>query len=453
MSKGPESRGLALKRRFVFAYLLGALVLSVGITCVRSRAGMTAVYQKAAERFVQGEQFYRPDDPAAFTYPPFFVLPYLPLSALPETAARTAWYFANFCLLAAVVWLTLRMIDPVIQQGARQGKARARTAYLLIAVFAGRFLISPVEYQSHDLLVYALLMLAISAWAAEANGRAGGWTGIAAACKATPLLFLPVFLAQGRTRAVLLLVLALVLATFLPDLMVANPDRQPWVISWYQKFVSKVDAASAPDAKGAWVSWNLLNQSLSGTMYRLFTPIAEKTPLRWNVCLYPLGSRSLQAITLALKLAILGLLVWIAWPGRLRGQSPCERTFCTLGQGAAVLCAMLLLSPMSGKQHFCLLFAPLSFCLVDFLYRRRDPFVGLTLAMLFLFGALAGKDVVGGPLHRQLAAYGSLTWCTLACLLVCGYIVIGRSRCDQHIPHGQAEPSPADPPTTGPPIP
>ena len=88
----------------------------------------------------------------------------------------------------------------------------------------------------------------------------------------------PVFLAQGRTRAVLLLALTLVLATLLPDLLDANPDGQPWVVSWYQRFVSKVDAISSPDAQGAWVSWNLLNQSLSGTMYRLFTPIAAPLP-------------------------------------------------------------------------------------------------------------------------------------------------------------------------------
>jgi hypothetical protein len=400
------------------------------MTCMRDRPGETRVYRKAAERIRHGEQFYRLDDPPAFTYPPFLVLAYLPLTFLPEGIARVIWYFTNLCLLGAIVWLTLRMIGPTIQQGIRRGRARAPVAYVLIAVLASRFLISPVEYQSHDLIVYCLLMLGISAWSGNADGRAGCWTGIATACKATPLLFLPVFLSQGRLRAAVVLILTLVVATLLPDLFFANSDGGLWVASWYEELASKVHAGSAPDAKGAWVSWNLLNQSLSGTMHRLFTPVAEETESRWNVCLYPLESRALGAITIGLKLAIVGFLLWIVWPGRRRGVSPSERTFRTLGQGAAVLCAMLLLSPMSSKQHFCMLFAPLSFCVVDFLYRRHDAIVGLTLVAFFVFGAVTGKDIVGTALHCQLAAYGSLTWCTVGCLMICGYIVIRRSRAD-----------------------
>ena len=37
---------------------------------------------------------------------------------------------------------------------------------------------------------------------------------------------------------------------------------------------SRTDDQAYVDAQGAWVSWNLLNQSLAGTLYRLFTPVA-----------------------------------------------------------------------------------------------------------------------------------------------------------------------------------
>ena len=424
-SQSGESRPRS--RRLVI-YVLVSLGLSVVMTCVRDKPGMTVVYRTAAERFLRGEQLYCPQDEMAFTYPPFFVLAYLPLAYLPEDLARLTWYFANFCLLGAIGGLTLHMVRPIMHGSDRGGRRRAMVAYGLIGVLSARFVISPIEYQSHDLIVYFVLMLAIRAWSGSAGGAAGGWAGMAAACKATPLLFLPVFLWQGRFRAALVLTLVLVLATLLPDLLSPDPDEPLWVLSWHAKFVSRVDAGSAPHAQGAWESWNAMNQSLSGTLYRLCTPVEEATRVRWDVCLCPLNARHIEILGIGLKLAMFGLLLAITWPGRLRRMHPSERAFCTLGQGGAILCAMLLLSPMTSKQHFCVLLAPLSFCVVDFLYRRRDPIVGTTLAALFVLGALAGKDVVGPAIHRQLAAYGSLTCCTLLCLLACGHIVVCRAR-------------------------
>jgi hypothetical protein len=427
-AKTPRSGDSRARGRRMAICLLAALVLSVVMTYVRDKPGMTVVYRTAAERFLQGEQFYRPQDSMAFTYPPFFVLAYLPLVWLPEDPARMVWYFANFCLLGAIVQLTVRMVGPIVQAGGRGGKARAIVACVLVGILSARFLISPIEYQSHDLIVYFLLMLGILAWSRSAGVATGGWVGLAAACKATPLLFLPVFLWQGRFRAVIALVAVLVLATLLPDLLSPSPDAPLWGLSWHEKFVSKIHAGSAPHAQGAWESWNMMNQSLSGTLHRLCTPVEQATRVRWDVCLCPLDARQIAFLAIGLKLAVLGLLLAIAWPGRLARMHASERTFSTLGQGGAILCAMLLLSPMTSKQHFCVLLAPLSFCVVDFLYRRRDPIVGIVLGFVLFVGALAGKDVVGPAIHRELAAYGSLTWCTLLCLLACGHIVVCRAR-------------------------
>lgn len=70
----------------------------------------TPVYRTAAERALLGEQFYRPDEPPCFTYPPLMVLPYVPLTWLPERPARAIWCMANLCMLAGIVWLTLGLM-------------------------------------------------------------------------------------------------------------------------------------------------------------------------------------------------------------------------------------------------------------------------------------------------------------------------------------------------------
>jgi hypothetical protein len=188
-----------------------------------------------------------------------------------------------------------------------------------------------------------------------------------------------------------------------------------------------VDIGSAPDVAGSWNLWNPLNQSLPGTMYRLFTRVDDLPGTRWDVSLIGLSPAGLRIVTVGAELGVIGLLLFCASPARFRGASRQERAFAALGQGGAVLCGMLLLSPMSSVQHFCFLLAPISYCCVDFLYRRRDPWVGAGLGLL-LCNALACGDVIGGHAHRQLQAYGHLTWACLITMAMCGYILSCRAK-------------------------
>ena len=72
-------------QRASISIVLALAVLSIVMPQLR-RPGDIEVYLKAAGRLVHQEQFYRPDDPPPFTYPPFFALPFIPLLCLPDTA-------------------------------------------------------------------------------------------------------------------------------------------------------------------------------------------------------------------------------------------------------------------------------------------------------------------------------------------------------------------------------
>ncbi|MBN2218410.1 MAG: DUF2029 domain-containing protein [Pirellulales bacterium] len=409
-------------RRLLVLYLAASLVVSIAISFFRDAPGDRAFYDLGARRYLAGEQFYCPDDNAAFTYPPFFVLAYIPFSRFIEPVAEIGWTFTNLCLGGAVVWLTLRLARPLIERGEGTVGPPRGVAWLVLAAFTARFLLSPIEYQGHDLIVYFLSTLAISAWAAGGDKAAGFWAGLAAACKATPLLFFPCFLRQRRLAASAVLLLTLAAATLLPDLFRRNPDSPVWVSSWYGRFVSKVGVADAPSAQGAWTKWNPLNQSLSGTIYRLGTP-----GLSQDVCLYTLSASQIRLFTLAAYLAVLAVVFWATSPRHLCGLDPAQRAFSVLGMGGTVFCGMLLLSPMSSKQHFCVLFTPLTFLIIDFLYRRRDPIVAAALAVCFVFGTF-GKDILGRELGTLSLCYGSLTLVTLVCLLTSCHVVVSRGR-------------------------
>jgi len=430
--------------------------LSVLFPLVRKRPGETVVYDKAGDRIVRGEQFYTPEEGKAFSYPPFFALPYVPLAPLPEKLQRGIWYFINFIFLGLILYLLARQVWPAIQAepllitgppgdpagrkwwhpvGAiwsntlasiRRHRPPKLVLWLVVGVLSARFIISPLEYQSHDMIVLLLGALTISAWGSGAQIRSGIWAGLGAACKATPILFILGFLSKLQFKALIACVLAAAAATVLPDLLFPNPHGGLWVVTWYEKFVSKVGVGRAADAEGAWESWNFLNQSLAGTIHRLFTPIADAPPTHINVCIWRLGPAAIKIVTALSQLAIVGFLFLVFWPGHGRGLSRNQLSLQRLGEGAAVLCAMVLLSPMSSKAHFCILLYPITFCAVDFFYRRRSPVVPVAFLLVFLVGTLSAKDLIGIELGNLFLAYGSITFCTLACFLATVYILIRR---------------------------
>jgi hypothetical protein len=207
----------------------------------------------------------------------------------------------------------------------------------------------------------------------------------------------------------------LVTATLLPDLIFPSRDGKPWALCWYENFVSKVAVAAAPEAGGAWARWDILNQSLPGTLYRL-TARPQNTS-QTDVCVVPLSDSQLRFVTFAFEAFVVGIIGLAVWPRRIAVWTDEQRSFATLGQFGVVLCGMLLLSPMSSKHHFCTLVVPIAFCVVYVLFQHRDRVVLGGLAAVFLFGTLGAKDLVGDGIGNLLQACGSLAFCTLACLI------------------------------------
>ena len=409
-------------RKRTIAVLLVIAAAVAAVMPLQGKSGELPIYMMAAQRILRGEEIYRPDDPhaQAFTYPPFFVLPVVPLAPLPPLAQAGVWWFINLVLVGVIVFVIARMIWPAVVRGVNNGGRPPWVLALGVAVLSLRFLISPLEYQSHDLIVFALVVLAGCAMSHERGVWAGICGGLAAACKATPLLLLPLFCWQRRFRAALCFLVALVLATLLPDLLFPAPDGHLWVAHWHDKFVSKVQVGASAQVAGAWSPWNLLDQSLSGTIFRLSTPVERRGDM-FNVCLLELQRAGQQRLTLALELLIVGWLAWCTWPRR-RTAVGREPGLVALAEIGMVLCAMLLLSPVSSTQHFCMLLAPITACATHWLYVRRDPLIAGVLLLVLLFGTLAARDLLG-PYAAWPQALGAKTWCTMALLLACGRIL------------------------------
>jgi hypothetical protein len=268
-----------------------------------------------------------------------------------------------------------------------------------------------------------LSALCLQAWSQNQDARAGLFAGLAAACKATPLLFAPVFLWQRRFRALACLSLTLVAATLLPDVVTPAKDGSPWVATWYNTFVRGVRPGATAEAPGAWTRWNELNQGLAGTLQRISSPPGpDSTPGVCDIHLWEPSPRVLKGITTAMQLGVLALLGAALWPPR-HTLTPDQQRFVRFGQGGAVLCAMLLLSPMSSKPHFAALILPLSVCVGEFLYRRRDPVLVAGFIVLTFVSSLTVKGIWGTYVGNVFLSYGSVCWSTLLCMFLTTRVV------------------------------
>ena len=426
----------AFRRRLTLAAaaVFGAVLLAGIIASVREKPGELPVYVRAAERAVSGGSFYDPLDRPAFSYPPAFSLVAVPLVPLSDFGRRWAWWAVNLVLLGGVLVTVWALVRPALGGGETDASRRRLWVWGgVTVVLAGRFVLSPLQYQSHDLILLASLTASAVLWTRRADGRAGVAAGIAAACKATPLLVLPFFLLRRRWSAAGALLLALAAATVAPDALFPNPDGGPWAITWYERFVADIPVSAAPDVDGAWDSWNPLNQSLAGTVARL-TQDPPGGQGRTAVTLWHAPTAA-KGVTLGCQVAVLGWLAWCGWrptsddapaapfadaeapPG---GLTPGLRALAEL---SLALCGMLLLSPMSSTQHFCFLLPGVAVIAARVILDRGDRWNLAAGAFLLAVGTLPAKDLVGDANAEVVRSLGGHTACAAVVLWASGRLL------------------------------
>ncbi|QDT15996.1 glycosyltransferase 87 family protein [Alienimonas californiensis] len=431
-------------------WIAAAALLGAAAAAARDKPGDLPVYTRAAARAVAGGDFYDPADVPSFSYPPALVLAALPLLPLDDFGQRWAWWSLNLFLLGGILWTVKAAVTLALEVASETGESRTAEARRrvwawggLTALLAARFVLSPLQYQSHDLILLALLTAGAVWWTRGRDGAAGAACGLAAALKATPLLALPFFLLRRRWRAAAAMTAVGAATTILPDLLFRNPAGGPWVFTWIERFVRPVSAGVAPNVPGAWTRWNPLNQSLTGTLTRLTSAPTEAEHVPVQLILASPGVT--RGLTLAAQAAVIAWLAWCGWRPR-RDDRPAEPLAATvppdvtatsdrltpglrcLAELSLVLCGMLLLSPMSSTQHFCLLLPGLAVVAARLIMTPRDKTNVLLTAVLLVLGPLPAKDVVGDYAAEVVRSGGGHTACTLLVLWATGRLLIRDRR-------------------------
>ena len=318
---------------------------------------MLELYDQAAFTMLHGDS---PEGIAAMAYPPLLVAMYIPFVEMSDLVQRIAMLGVMACFL---VFIFSTMQSMVV--GKHTFKKTA-VYWCLVAAIVGRYVVSPIENYSHDLLIAALIFLAIRCWANQKEKSGGVAIGVAAACKATPLLFLPFLLLQRRWKTALVMSIVMVIAFFLPNILFPR-DTGTWTGYWFSLVLNSLQITDGSHGVVHWSTWNQLNQSISGTVERLFSFPIHPNEDAVDIRIMTLSSQAISIITNSLRIVVLGVLfVALYVPSK---QPIVFRRFC---EGSLLVCAMLLLSPMSSKAHFFLLLLPGCVMMRFWMWEKKD---------------------------------------------------------------------------------
>jgi alpha-1,2-mannosyltransferase len=295
------------------------------------------VYRLAGRVLLDGGDFYRLPGPLQFLYPPFTALLAVPLAILPPAVVQIGWAVAAALMIVAV----LHRWD---QTGWRLSLWATAVVYAVLPVN------QTLAFGQVGILLVALVVLDLAPGPRALPGRRllpeGVLTGVAAALKLTPMIFVLYLLAVRRWRAALTATVAAAGCTILGAIILPGASLDFWT-----------RLAHGDTGLGHSLVY-YTNQSVYADFLRVFR-------------LAPIGA----VLGLVLSAVVVGLGVWAAAVWHRAGEV----------RFAVVLCgvASLLASPVSWLHHFVWV-VPLAFSLAELTRRRVSPSWLIVLGWVFV---------------------------------------------------------------------
>ena len=401
-------RGIAAalwRRRYSVAtfLLLGGFAFSA---VLRTHSEWTEVFIEAARALLRGQDFY--SVVRDFTYPPFSAFSMIPFVPLNPFLGRGIWYA---CCIASILYLTTKAWrlsgGPRIEAGRTYPAAskQEQVAFLLgHGVVLLPFLLNALSHLQTDILIAALIMAGCGAIVSRRFLVGATWIGVAAAFKATPLLFAPYLIWRRQYLAGIWLFVVAVLASLGADLVHRPPDGGVWLTRWAKLYVTPMGKSDF--MPGDWKNDLNNNQAIAGAVRRWMTTSPTEDPLDRR----PFANRMSPAIAAKIRYMFIGgcalmtliPLAAVQWRRYrtlipLRGSTPAYDTerdtnlpsLAVLEMG--LICSlMLLLSPNSSRAHFCLLYLP-AFSVARRAIHGKDLIVRIFFALALLSSVLSTR--------------------------------------------------------------
>ncbi|MGN6750381.1 MAG: glycosyltransferase 87 family protein [Xanthobacteraceae bacterium] len=364
---------------------------------------MGPFYSTAARCVLGGEALLTCLPP--YPYQPVLAIFFIPLAFLPAVLQRLIWYVIFVGCLVIAVRLT-----EAIAERLYPGATRGRNLFWLrtiMLVTCGKHFLDVVTYASHDPLSLAIIMFAT--WALF-NGReaAGGlWLAVAAAIRASPLIYLPYLILKRRLLASLVFIVALVAVSLIPDIVGAlRGGHTGYLTDWLAQIVGPALVPGTSSKLVFWDIWNgsnLYNQSLRGLINRFAT-----APV------FGLSPTVILIVVDGIFAAIVGVLLLL---------SPRRKEYVAIDT-MVLLIAMLALSPMTSRYHYIFVLPGVILATAATMTDPRLRTLGTwVLVASFLLRAGTSNDLAGQRITDFAYSYGFMPLGAIALYIIFGAIV------------------------------
>lgn len=332
------------------------------------------VYPQGGACVVQGEPLRTCAE--LFSYPPAFAFLMAPFAAMPMGLRIVVWYLISIAATIGCFWVSEKLVLKLLP--GRWSQIELAWLRIVTVIVSLKFVLAVFEYQAYDTLAAFIIFLGL--WAVLRNRTfvSGVLLALAAAIKATPLVFLPYLVVKRRYIAAVIFVAVFVGLWALPDIYHALKGAYPhYTESWIKQIVSPALAHEQTDATfwKTWMGANILNHSFRGTVARMVVGTAAEA--HGQLVLYSLC---------AVYVAVIGLLL-------LRSA---RRDGFVAVDGSILVIAMMMLSPMTSRYHYILLVLPYM-TVIGLAIRDRSlrmPAI-VTMAIAFVMGTATSNDLAG----------------------------------------------------------
>ena len=414
-TRPPTARGEWKLSCRAIAIATGILLVILGIqTVLRNSSEWQDVYVAAGREMMAGKDIFNAG--FGYAYPPFVALVAAPLNLMPAWLSKLLWFAGSAIGLVVMVTASWRLAGGVpLNRTALLAKDEFFSLLCGVAINLGFFL-NAFAHQQTDVIVGGLVMAGALLLSAQHDLRGGSLIGLAAAFKATPLLWSPYLLSRRRWTSAAAVMIVAIAVNLLPDAVVPSARGGWWLGMWFNDFILTTQAFDAP--LGLWASAIEYNQSLGGTLQRLINSKLVFDPMIAFVPRPILGPVPLKVI--AYSSFILLVTVSMVAANRARRGAPFAVGLPNREsyEFSLVLILMLLLSPMSGRPHFGILILP-TFCLVRFTAAVGDRLTTFILAAVALLVSPPYRYLVPANIHGALLWAGATTFATLLLWIGC----------------------------------
>lgn len=392
----------------------------------------TKLFAVSARHMQAGERIHRDDEGDTYVYPPAIALVSIPLANLPKVPSLIGWYLLN--VAAAVVAFTCawKLAGGAALVGLR-GKWVAVCGLGL--ALCGRFFLSPFENHQYDMIIAGMLLGGCTLIWRGRDLSGAALLGVCTALKCTPWLFGPYLLWRGKLKSAVVFGLVAGSLNVIPDVVFPQTNGNSYLADWYRETLSPAGKSSP----GQWVHGGApqsLNQSLGGLVHRFVTfgvmLSADAVPDHNQAALSPGQDRWLRRVLIygiGLSLVVLTAASF-GNPFRtlptLSAREPFPLPLKEIRMGlecGAIVCLMLLLSPMSSKAHYAVMILP-ALVLARAAVELRERWLIALMAAMIAVGPLSVKGVLGKKLGDLALMWGCPTWYVL--LTLAGICVISR---------------------------